>query len=212
MAKATAKKTSKPSLAEQVSKLSAPAMIAIGLVTILVLGGIFYGLVYMPYNDEATRLQRNITSAESDIRKQRDSLKKHQAVGAMAEPIAASYQYIQKFLPHENEMPRLVQMVAEIASKAGLSDGVTHFAPKLPAIIQENYAEIPFTMNLEGEFLTVLNFLYDFSRMDRIVNVTEVTIGSPKMVDPKREIFHVSVQCSGSTYRTLTDEELGQAK
>jgi hypothetical protein len=35
-----------------------------------------------------------------------------------------------------------------------------------------------------------------------------VDIGSPKMVDEKREIFYVTVKCSGSTYRTLTPEEI----
>ncbi len=94
-----------------------------------------------------------------------------------------------------------------LAQELGV-DYPTLFAPKLPAVIQANYAEIPFTMNLEGEFLTVLTFLYDFSRMDRIVNITDVSVASPKMVDEKREIMHISVKCSGSTYRSLTDAEI----
>jgi Tfp pilus assembly protein PilO len=89
---------------------------------------------------------------------------------------------------------------------------VTLFAPKLPAMVQPNYAEIPFTMKLQGEFTTVLNFLYDFSRMNRIVNITEVKIGAPKMVDDKREILHITVDCAGSTYRSLTEEEVVAAK
>lgn len=208
MARASAKKAAKPTLSEQISKLSVPTMIGIGLVTIVVCVGIFYGLVYMPYDEQSTKIKKTINTLTNDIAKQKTSLQKHKAVAANAEPIAAAYQYIQKFLPHENEMPRLVQMVSEIASRAGLTDGVTLFAPKLPAEVKDNYAEIPFTLTLEGEFLTVLNFLYDFSRMDRIVNVTDVSIGNPKMVDERREIFHVSVKCTGSTYRSLTEEEM----
>ncbi|MDR3038841.1 MAG: type 4a pilus biogenesis protein PilO, partial [Candidatus Adiutrix sp.] len=119
-----------------------------------------------------------------------------------------SYAYMQQYLPQENEMPRLVQMVSEIGARAGLTDGVTLFAPKLPAKVQPNYAEIAFSMKLQGEFGTVLNFLYDFSRMNRIVNITEVSIGSPQMIDAKREIMQISVDCNGSTYRSLTDEEV----
>jgi Tfp pilus assembly protein PilO len=115
---------------------------------------------------------------------------------------------MQQYLPQENEMPRLVQMVSEIGARAGLTDGVTLFAPKLPAKVQPNYAEIAFSMKLQGEFGTVLNFLYDFSRMNRIVNITEVSIGSPQMIDAKREIMQISVDCNGSTYRSLTDEEV----
>lgn len=208
MAKANVKKTAKPSLVDKAAKLSAGAIAAILIGVLVVLSGAFYGLIYMPYSQQATQHTNSINSQQANINKEKDTLKKHQAVTVYKESIEAAYQYIQRFLPQEEEMPRLVQMVSEIASRAGLTDGVTLFAPKLPAIIQDNYAEIPFTMNLEGEFLTVLSFLYDFSRMDRIVNITEIKISNPKMVDERRELFHVMVGCTGSTYRSLTDKEI----
>lgn len=208
MARANVKKTAKPGIVDQMAKLSIAAIAVILVVIMLVMGGVFYGLVYMPYNKDITRLQAAINTANNAISTEKASLQKHQAVGAYDEPIAAAYQYIQRYLPQEDEMPRLVQMLSEIASRAGLTDGVTRFVPRLPMVIQDNYAELPFSITLEGEFLTVLSFLYDFSRMDRIVNVTEVAIGSPKMVDERREIFHVQAICSGSIYRSLTDEEI----
>lgn len=208
MARANVKKSAKPGLVDKAAKLSVPAIAGILIVVFVVLAGGFYGLVYMPYKKEADRVQRKINATKQTITTQQASLAKHQAVGNYFEATAAAYQYIARFLPQEEEMPRLVQMVSEIGSRAGLTDGVTSFAPKLPAVIKENFAEIPFDMTLEGEFLTVLNFLYDFSRMDRIVNITEIQIGNPRMVDERREIFHVQVKCTGSTYRTLTDEEV----
>jgi type IV pilus assembly protein PilO len=99
-------------------------------------------------------------------------------------------------------------MVSEIGATAGLSNGVTLFAPKLPARVRPNYAEIPFSLKLQGEFAAVLNFLYDFSRMNRIVNIKEVKISSPRMIDDTLEILHITVDCSGSTYRGLTEEEV----
>lgn len=211
MAKANTKKNAKPGIVDKAAKLSIPAMAAVLVVIALALGGGFYGLVYMPHSKQVKQVENVIKSTQKSINDQKGSLGKHQAVSNYIEPISAAYLYIQRYLPQEEEMPRLVQMVAEIASRAGLTDGVTMFAPKLPARVMENYAEIPFTMDLEGEFLTVLSFIYDFSRMDRIVNVTEIAIGNPTMVDEQRETFHVKVKCSGSTYRSLTDEEIGAA-
>jgi len=208
MAKAAAKKQAKFDFVDKVAKLSLPAKVAIFVASGLVLGLAFYALFYMPFQEEQASLNSRINSAKSNIRTQEATLQKHKAVGQNAQAIQTAYEYMQKFLPLENEMPRLVQLVSEIGSRAGLSDGVTLFAPKLPAVVRDNYAEITFTMNLQGEFLTVLTFLYDFSRMDRIVNITQVNIGSPVMVDEKREIFHISVKCSGSTYRALTDAEI----
>jgi type IV pilus assembly protein PilO len=209
VAKAAAKKkTGKPGLIDAAAKLSKVAKIVIFAASVLVLGLAFYALVYLPYSEQAAGLESRINTARNDIVKENDSLKKHKTVGQMAEDIDAAYQYMEKYLPKENEMSQLVQMVSEIASRAGLTDGVTQFKPALPAAVKENYAEIPFTMTLEGEFAKVSAFLYDFSRINRIVNITQVDIGSPKMVDPQREIFHITVKCSGSTYRALTETEI----
>ncbi|MDR2946498.1 MAG: type 4a pilus biogenesis protein PilO [Candidatus Adiutrix sp.] len=208
MAKAPPKKQSKSDFVDQIAKLSKGAKIGVFVGSLVLVGAAFYMLAYVPYTEQQASLHSQISSAQSNISTQQATLKKHEAVNKEAAAIEASYEYMQKFLPVETEMPRLVLMVSEIASKAGLADGVTLFAPKLPAVVRDNYAEIPFSMNLKGEFLTVLTFLYDFSRMDRIVNITQVDIGTPVMVDARREIFHISVKCAGSTYRTLTEAEL----
>lgn len=208
MAKAPIRKQPKSGFIENVSKLSLAAKAAIFLFTILIVGGAFYGLALMPYQQESKSLNSAISNAKKDIKAQEDALKLHKDVADVSPFIDGAYQYIQQYLPQENEMSQLVQMVAKIGSRAGLTDGVTLFAPKLPAEVKENYAEIPFTMNLQGEFKAVLSFLYDFSRMNRIVNITQVSISQPKMVDPQREILHISVRCSGSTYRTLTVAEM----
>jgi len=208
MAKAPAKKQSKFDFVDKVAKLSLPVKVAIFAASGLVLGLAFYALFYMPYQEEQASLNSRISKAKSSIKTEQDTLQKHKAVGEQVTAIETAYEYMQRYLPKETEMPRLVQMVSEIGSKAGLTDGVTMFAPRLPAVVRDNYAEIPFSMNLTGEFLTVLTFLYDFSRMDRIINITQVDLGSPVMVDEKREIFHIAVRCAGSTYRALTEEEI----
>jgi len=174
-----------------------------------VLAGIVFGaLIYLPYRLEKSGLEADLAAAVSELNARRASLEKHQTLGRMKEALDCGYEYMRQYLPQENEMPRLVRMVSEIGAKAGLSDGVTLFAPQLPAKVRPNYAEIPFSLKLQGEFTTVLSFLYDFSRMNRIVNITEVKIGSPRMINDKRDIMQLTVDCSGSTYRSLTEEEM----
>jgi len=212
MAKATAKKQVKISIFDKAAKLTPAAKAAIIVATAVVVGGAFYALVLMPYQEESAALNGAIGRIKTEVHAQEVAVAKHQTVEKFIPAVESSYQYIQQYLPQENEMSRLVQMVAQIGSKAGLTDGVTLFAPILPAEVKENYAEIPFTMNLQGEFKAVLNFLYDFSRMNRIVNITQVNIAQPKMVDPQREILHISVKCAGSTYRSLTAAEINAPK
>ncbi|GHV57261.1 hypothetical protein FACS189460_3520 [Deltaproteobacteria bacterium] len=208
MAKAPAKKTNPNSLAEKVAKLSIIAKAGVFLGSAVLAGAVFYMLVYTPYSEDRDTLQSAISSLKQNLTTEKATLQKHQAVDKLKESIDWSYAYMQQYLPQEHEMSRLVQMVSEIGAKAGLTDGVTLFAPKLPGKVQPNYVEIPFSMKLQGEFATVLSFIYDFSRMNRIVNITEVKIGSPQMIDEKREILQITVDCNGSTYRSLTDAEV----
>jgi type IV pilus assembly protein PilO len=212
MAAASAQNTGKASLVEQVATLSLGARRRIVAGSALLAVTIFFIFFYMPYIKEKTGLKESISSAVKELSAQETALNQHQLLGQMKEAIDWSYEYMQQYLPQENEMPRLVQMVSEIGAQAGLSDGVTLFAPKLPAIVRPNYAEIPFSLKLQGEFTTVLSFLYDFSRINRIVNITEVTIGAPRMIDSQNEILHIIVDCSGSTYRSLTEEEEAAAQ
>ena len=173
---------------------------------------LFLVFFYMPYNKAKAGLMASISSTGKELSAHEAMIAQHRSLGRMKEAIDWSYEYMQQYLPQENEMPRLVRMVSEIGTRAGLSGGVTLFAPKLPAVVKPDYAEIPFTLKLQGEFTTVLRFLYDFSRINRIVNITEVKIGSPRMVDLQNEILHITVDCSGSTYRSLTDEEEAAAR
>jgi type IV pilus assembly protein PilO len=172
----------------------------------------FLVFLYMPYSKAKAGLMASISSTGKELSAHEAMIAQHRSLGRMKEAIDWSYEYMQQYLPQENEMPRLVRMVSEIGTRAGLSGGVTLFAPKLPAVVKPDYAEIPFTLKLQGEFTTVLRFLYDFSRINRIVNITEVKIGSPRMVDIQNEILHITVDCSGSTYRSLTDEEEAAAR
>ena len=208
MAKAPAKKPNQNNLLDKAAKMSSAAKAGLFVGSILVTGALFYVLAYVPYIEVRNDLESAVSNLKNDFGTEQAKLKKHQAVAKMKESIDFSYAYMQQYLPQENEMPRLVQMVSEIGAKAGLTDGVTLFAPKLPAQLKPNYAEIPFTMKLQGEFITVLNFLYDFSRMNRIVNITDVRVGQPKMIDEKRAIMQISVDCAGSTYRSLTEAEI----
>jgi type IV pilus assembly protein PilO len=212
MAKAWAEETGKMSLVEQVARLSRGARKGLVAGGVVLAGALFLIFFYMPYSKEKAGLEASISLTGKELSAREAALEKHQSLGRMKEAIDWSYEYMKQYLPRENEMPRLVQMVSEIGAQAGLSGGVTLFAPKLPAVVRPNYAEIPFSLKLQGEFTTVLSFLYDFSRINRIVNITEVKIGSPRMVDSQSEILYITVDCYGSTYRSLTEEEEAAAQ
>lgn len=185
-----------------------PAGLALFSVSGALLAGlVFYAACYLPYSRQWDDLTHSRDRLERELATRQAALEKHRAVAEAQGAIRAAYQYLEAYLFHENEMPRLAQMVAEAGERAGLAAGAIRFVPQLPALVRENFAEIPFTLSLQGDFPSVLNFLYDFSRLDRFVNITDLEVSAPRAAGEAANPTRLLVNCGGRTYRPLTAEE-----
>jgi type IV pilus assembly protein PilO len=207
MAKAQAPKPKKGSdFFSKVSGLKFGAKLAILLGGLMVLAAAFYNFYLTPWKDKVTALAGEIATLEEAIKTEQTKINRHKPIADYVIPVNNTYNYLKNYLTTENEIPRLIQIISDLGAQAGTR--VTLFAPRA-AIPRDDYAEIQFTMNLEGPFLNVLKFLYSLSQMDRLINITSVTMDSPRMSDNMSMVLNV--RCEGSTYRVLTPEEVTAA-
>jgi Tfp pilus assembly protein PilO len=169
-------------------------------------GGLFYYLYYTPWKTQVDALQSEVDTLSNDVKTETANLNKHKAIEGYVQPVAFTHDYLKRFLTNEDEIPRLIQIISDLGAQAGAR--VTLFAPKA-AEAKTDYAEIQFSMNLEGPFLNVLKFFYSLSQMDRLINITSVNMSSPRMADNR--VMMLNVQCQGSTYRVLTSDEIAAA-
>ncbi|MDR3038276.1 MAG: type II secretion system protein M, partial [Candidatus Adiutrix sp.] len=87
MAKAPAKKTNPNSLTEKIAKLSVAAKAGVFLGSAVLAGAVFYMLIYVPYSEERDALQSAISGLKQSLSTEQATLKKHQAVSKLKEPI-----------------------------------------------------------------------------------------------------------------------------
>jgi type IV pilus assembly protein PilO len=207
VAKAPAKKQTKGSdFFTSVAKLKGGAKAGILLGTLTLLGIGFYFLVFTPWSEKIVALTLEEAQLQEQVKNEQTTLAKNKPINEYIEPVKFTYDYLKNYLTSENEIPKLIQIISDLGAQAGAR--VTLFAPK-PAVTHPTFAEIQFTMNLEGSFLNVLKFFYSLSQMDRLIYITSVTIDSPKMADNRTMV--VNVKCQGSTYRVLTPDEVKKA-
>jgi type IV pilus assembly protein PilO len=207
MAKAQAQKKQKgPDFFSKISALKKGAKVGILIGAVVAALALFYTMYYSPWEQQLNTLTAEVTDLTNKIETEKSNINKHKPIADFVEPVSLTYSYLQGFLTNENEIPRLIQIISDLGAQAGAR--VTLFAPKA-AIPKADYAEIEFSMDLEGTFLNVLKFFYSLSQMDRLINITSVTIDSPKMSDQMSML--VSVKCQGSTYRVLTPDEIKAA-
>jgi type IV pilus assembly protein PilO len=85
-------------------------------------------------------------------------------------------------LPEEKNIDELLQLFQDRAQKAGLEIGT--IAPQ-PERVEGFYARIPIPMTVSGNFHEIATFFDSLGRLQRIVNVSDITMAAPKEIGGK---------------------------
>jgi len=83
-----------------------------------------------------------------------------------------------KIVPDEKEVDGFIKMLDAEAMKAGIE--IRRFTAK-PVSTREFYTEVPFEVELDGPYYSVLNFFDRVGKLERIVNMSGLLIANPKM-------------------------------
>ena len=104
-------------------------------------------------------------------------------------------------LPDEKEIPELLSSISNLGRDSGLD--ILVFRQK-PEAYQEFYAEVPVEMQVRGGYHQVAQFLDQVGKLDRIVNVSDISIKDPKVVDDDLVLLASS---QITTFRFLSEAE-----
>ncbi|MGB5684667.1 MAG: type 4a pilus biogenesis protein PilO [Candidatus Electrothrix sp.] len=174
------------------------------LVAALVAG--FYFFVFATNLEIIKKLESEKASLQADVNKAEkaaENVEQHRAELAEAEK---RFEEISIVLPKTKEIPALLTSISDHGTSAGLD--FNSFTPgnETP---KDFYAEIPISIQVSGPYHNVGYFLDQVSKLERIVTVKNITMGSPRQVEG--EIL-LSSSCNLLTYRFLNEEERAQAQ
>lgn len=181
---------------ESFNKISAPQRVLILLLLMIVLLVGFYMLLYSGLEDdikvqqdketalstEETNIKRKVANKE-EIMGELDDLKQRKAK-------------VEKVLPQGAEIPKLLQKIYGQAKIVGLE--IRRFEPGAEAP-QQLYTEIPVSMELRGTYDQVADFFYYVGRMERIVNIKNISI--ERISGGSFGSSGLKVMCEAITYR-----------
>lgn len=83
----------------------------------------------------------------------------------------------QRIVPDEKEVDGFMRMLDAEATKAGI---IMRRYTADQTNSKEFYTEVPFDIELDGPYYSVLNFFDQVSKLERIVNISNLMIGTPK--------------------------------
>ena len=105
-------------------------------------------------------------------------------------------------LPQKKEIPSLLTNISALGTNSGLS--MASFSPGGERK-KEFYAEIPVSLRLNGPYHNIGTFLYEVSKLDRIISATNITLGGGSK---QRGELLLGASISLITYRFLEESEM----
>lgn len=174
-------------------------MAVVGLLAV-VFGGYWY-FVYAGRRAETIA----VTAKIKDLRAQRESKQKLVAnIGELQQTVrdlGGQLKEAEAQLPDSKEIPDLLSSISSAGRDSGLE--VISFRQRQEQL-KDFYAEVPVDVTVRGNYHEVATFFDRVGKLDRIVNVADIVMQSPKR---QGDEMIVDTLCSATTFRFLDEQE-----
>jgi type IV pilus assembly protein PilO len=186
---------------EQIFDLPAKQRFLIYGVGIALIVLLYVFLFHFPRSVEIKTKQQRILSLEKERSKLQELLKDRDKAKAEILQIEGRFNEVKAQLPEQKEIPELLRQVSNLGRDSGLE--VTLFRQKAEVLF-DLYAEVPVEMAVRGEYHQIALFFDKVRHLDRIVNVSDLSLKNPQPVDGQ---MYVEASFFATTYRFLSEEE-----
>ena len=171
-----------------------------GFIAILLIS-LYYFFLHLPAEAAIEEKQGQLQTLEAEKAKLLAKLQKREALKAEVAKIEAQFQEVTKQLPESKEIPELLRQVSNLGRDSGLE--IMLFRQQGESL-KDLYAEVPVEMAVRGGYHQLALFFEKVRHLDRIVNISNITMKNPRMVDDQLQI---EASFAATTYRFLTEEE-----
>ena len=165
---------------------------------------------YFLYYTEKTNEIKGLESRESSLRKEITEAK---AIAAKLEEHLAEMEETKRLfaeasvlLPQKKEIPSLLTNISALGTNSGLN--MATFSPGGERR-KEFYAEIPVSIKVNGPYHNIGTFLFEVSKLDRIVSAINISLGGAAR---QRGEMLLGSNINLITYRFLEESEMQAQK
>ncbi len=186
---------------EQLSKYSSTQKFAGAMLIYALIAAVFWFVLVSPAKEEIVTAQGRNSNLVSERDENRDIAENRDRWERRVEQLNDELAKAIKELPNEREIPELLRRISSIGKKIGLE--FLLFQP-LPEVPREFYADVPVKLKIEGSFHEVATFFDRIGKLNRIVNIRDISMASPLERSGK---IVLTTDGTAVTYRFLSDDE-----
>jgi type IV pilus assembly protein PilO len=178
---------------ESVEKIKMIHRILIFVGIVLVLSAIFVFLAYIPMTGDIAQIRKEITGLEQKINRAKMRASNLGKFEEEETQVDAQFREALRLLPNKREIPNLLKSITQLGSDSNLE--FRFFSPK-KEVVADFYIEIPVSVEVSGCYHDVALFFDKVGRMERIVNILDVS-----MKPVKEGSTNLITTCDAVTYR-----------
>jgi type IV pilus assembly protein PilO len=178
---------------DKVSRLSMVHRVLIFAGTVVILIALFVVLIYMPKTAEIKTLKTKLDKVEKELRLAKARARNLEKLKEELAKAQEDLQFALRLLPTTSEIPNLLKSITKLGNDSNLE--FLLFSPE-KEITREYFIEIPVDIEVKGSYHDVALFFDKVSKLDRIVNVIDVS-----MVPVQSMSTTLKTTCKSVTYR-----------
>jgi len=148
----------------------------------------FYSYVVIPKSDVIEQLQNEIGKLDAETQFTRIKVKHLDELVAANKQLEAALEKKKERLPPEEEAASLLKQLSDLGVRLGLD--IKLWRPGTPALDSSKlFVRLPVSVEVAGGYHTAALFFDRINKLPRIINVSNLTMGSPKV-----EQDHIIIQ------------------
>lgn len=169
-------------LIARISKVPlAQRVLVLALVVVVILMATYFGFV-SPLQDQIANLERRVKQLDIQLDRKRSIANDLSRFRIEVERLKQRLNEALTELPNDAEIPELLQKIAGLVEQSDCE--LETFEPQ-GEVVQNYYARIPVKMAITGNYHAIAVFFDKVSKVDRIVNITDITLGEPTIKNKK---------------------------
>ncbi|MBW2107194.1 MAG: type 4a pilus biogenesis protein PilO [Deltaproteobacteria bacterium] len=181
---------------DKIGALTRVQRVAICIGTFVVLVGMFVYFIYLPKSRHINERKKELEDIEMRLASAKTDAKDLKKVTKQYEEAKGKFRLVLRLLPDKKEIPRLLEDI----SKSGRHSGLDFLLFKPGSEVNKGfYAEIPVKIDVQGGYHNLAMFFDKVARLSRIVNISDISIKSPKGSKQGQKMLRAS--CVATTYR-----------
>ena len=148
----------------------------LGLVA-LIIGAVYYFLPYNSKNQENLQLKAKIKDKQAENARLREYEPKLAELNRNLAILEQQIERERKVVPDDKDADQFIRLLHDTAASSGIE--IRRYTA-MPVANHEFYSEVPFSIDIDGPYYSVLIFFQKVSELERIVNIDNLQVANPK--------------------------------